>query len=97
MAKKSIISSYVKNITIFDNYISLTAVWIRMVEAGGVEPPSGKPTTKVSPGADRSLKFAADPSTDELALGYLDNLSTNLRELIDERPGLFDARPGLPG
>jgi hypothetical protein len=67
-----------------------------LVEAGGVEPPSEKLITKASPGSDRSLDFAADPSTDGLALGYLDQLSINLRELIDERLGLFDARPDLP-
>jgi hypothetical protein len=68
-----------------------------MVEAGGVEPPSEKSITKASPGADRSLNFTAGPSTDGLTFGYLDRLSINLRELIDERPGLFDARPDLPG
>jgi hypothetical protein len=36
-------------------------------------------------------------STDELKLSYLDDLSISLRELTDERPGLFDARPDLPG
>ncbi len=68
-----------------------------LVEAGGVEPPSEKVTTATSPGADRSLDFAAASSTDELGLGYRDDLSVSLRELADERPGLFDARPGLPG
>jgi len=53
--------------------------------------------TKASPGADRTLSFAATPSTDGLGFGYRDKLSINLRELVDERPGLFDARPGLPG
>jgi hypothetical protein len=67
------------------------------VEAGGVEPPSEKSTTKASPGSDRNLNFAAGPSTDGLTFDYLDQLSINLRELIDERPGLFDARPDLPG
>ena len=43
-----------------------------VVEAGGVEPPSEKSTTKASPGADRNLDFALLPSTDELQLGYLD-------------------------
>ena len=68
-----------------------------MVEAGGVEPPSEKATTKASPGADRNLNFAAAPSTDELSFDYLDDLSFSLRELAEERPGLFDARPDLPG
>jgi hypothetical protein len=68
-----------------------------MVEAGGVEPPSEKSTTKASPGADRNLDLAAGPSTDGLTFGDLDWLSTNLRELVDEHPGLFDARPDLPG
>jgi hypothetical protein len=68
-----------------------------VVEAGGVEPPSEKSTTKASPGADRNLDFALLPSTDELQFGYLDKLSIDLRELTDERPGLFDARPDLPG
>ena len=67
------------------------------MEAGGVEPPSEKVTTDVSPGADRSLNFAAFSSTNELELGYLEKLSTNLRETIREHPGLFDARPNLPG
>ena len=67
------------------------------MEAGGVEPPSEKAATQASPGADRSLNFALLPSTDELQLSYRDNLSTSLRELTDERPGLFDARPDLPG
>jgi len=67
------------------------------VEAGGVEPPSEKAATKASPGADRNLDFALLPSTDELKLGYRDDLSISLRELADERPGLFDARPDLPG
>jgi hypothetical protein len=68
-----------------------------MVEAGGVEPPSEKVTTKTSPGSDCNLNFAFSPSTDKLAVSYLDNLSTVLRELNSERPGLFDARTGLPG
>jgi hypothetical protein len=68
-----------------------------MVEAGGVEPPSEKVKTEVAPGADRSLDFALQSSTDELKLSYLDDLSNSLRELTDERPGLFDARPDLPG
>jgi hypothetical protein len=68
-----------------------------LVEAGGVEPPSEKVTTKTSPGADRNLNFAATSSTDELSFGYLDDLSTILRELISERPDLFDARTGLSG
>ncbi len=67
------------------------------MEVGGVEPPSEKAATGTSPGADRNLNFAACSFTDELALGYLDNLSIHLRELMNERPGLFDARPGLPG
>jgi hypothetical protein len=37
------------------------------------------------------------PSTDELSFGYLDDLSTSLRELTSERPGLSYARTGLPG
>ena len=72
-------------------------VYLFLVEAGGVEPPSEKVTTGTSPGADRSLDFAASSSADELALGYLDDLSIRLRELANERPGFFDARPGLPG
>ena len=68
-----------------------------MVEAGGIEPPSEKMTTGVSPGADRILNFALAPSTDELSFGYLDDLSTGLRELTSEHPGLSDARTGLPG
>ena len=67
------------------------------MEAGGVEPPSEKVTTEASPGADRTLDFAAASSTDELGLGYLDDLSICLRELTNERPGLFDARSDLPG
>jgi hypothetical protein len=67
------------------------------VEAGGVEPPSEKVTAKTSPGADRNLNFAFFAFTDELESGYLDNLSTILRELISERPDLFDARTGLSG
>ena len=66
------------------------------MEAGGVEPPSEKVTTKTSPGADCNLNFASDSFTDELAFSYLDNLSTILRELNNERLGLFDARTGLP-
>lgn len=69
---------------------------IFLVEAGGVEPPSEKVTTKTSPGADCSLNFASGSSTDEPAVGYLDDLSTILRELNGERLGLFDARTGLP-
>lgn len=68
-----------------------------MVEAGGVEPPSEKIATEASPSADRNLDFASIPFTDELNFGYRDNLSSNLRELVAERPGLFDARPDLPG
>jgi len=68
-----------------------------LVEAGGIEPPSEKMTTGVSPGADRNLKFAYVPSTAELNFGYLDDLSTGLRELAGERPGLVDARTALPG
>lgn len=68
-----------------------------MVEAGGVEPPSEKVITEASPGADRSLNFAYFASTDRLETCYLDNLNINLRELIDVHPGLFDARPDLPG
>jgi hypothetical protein len=75
----------------------LAGAFLNLVEAGGVEPPSEKVTTGTSPGADRSLNFAAGPSTDELTLGYPDNLSIRLRELANERPGFFDARPGLPG
>lgn len=67
------------------------------MEAGGVEPPSEKVTTGTSPGADRTLDFASGPSADELAFGYLDDLSIRLRELTNERPDLFDARPGLSG
>ena len=67
------------------------------MEAGGVEPPSEKVTTEASPGADRSLNFAAASSTDELGFGYPDDLSIRLRELADERPDLFDAFPGLSG
>jgi len=67
------------------------------VEAGGVEPPSEKVKTKAAPGADRSLDFALQSSTDELKLSYLDDLSGSLRELVAKRPGLFDARPDLPG
>lgn len=67
------------------------------MEAGGVEPPSEKVATEASPGADCILNFAFDSSTDELAVGYRDNLSTSLRGLTDERPGFFDARPDLPG
>ncbi len=72
-------------------------MYLILVEAGGVEPPSEKVTTATSPGADRSLNLAAASSTDELGLGYLDDLSIRLRELTNERPGFFDARPGLPG
>ena len=68
-----------------------------MVEAGGIEPPSEKMTTGVSPGAVRILGFAMIPSTDKLDLGYLDDLSTSLRELAGEQPGLSDARTRLPG
>ena len=67
------------------------------MEAGGVEPPSEKATTEAAPGADRSLNFALQSSTDELKLSYLDDLSGSLRELAAKRPGLFDARPDLPG
>jgi len=76
---------------------TIFGLWIWMVEAGGVEPPSEKVITTTSPGADRNLNFAAGSSTDELALGYPDNLSIRLRELANERPDLFDARPGLSG
>ena len=68
-----------------------------MVEAGGIEPPSEKMTTGVSPGADRNLVLATTPSTDKLSIGDLDHLSTNLRELTSEHPGLSDARARLPG
>jgi len=68
-----------------------------MVEAGGVEPPSEKVTTAASPSADRNLNFAFASSTDKLSVSYLDDLSISLRELTNERPGLFDARPDLPG
>jgi hypothetical protein len=70
---------------------------LNLVEAGGVEPPSEKVTTEASPSADRNLNFAAASSTDGLGLGYLDDLNSYLRELVGEHPGLFDARPGLPG
>jgi hypothetical protein len=68
-----------------------------MVEAGGVEPPSEKVFKEASPSADRNLSFACFTSTDGLETCYRDRLSTNLRELVNERPGLFDARPDLPG
>lgn len=68
-----------------------------MVEAGGVEPPSEKALTEASPGADCNLNFTFGSSADELAVSYLDDLSASLRELTGERPGLFDARPDLPG
>lgn len=68
-----------------------------LVEAGGIEPPSEKMTTGVSPGAVRTLVFTVIPSTDKLDLGYLDDLSTSLRELASEQPGLSDARTRLPG
>ena len=67
------------------------------MEAGGVEPPSEKPTTETSPCADRNLNLAALPFADELEFSYLDDLSGSLRELAAKRPGLFDARPNLPG
>ena len=67
------------------------------MEAGGIEPPSEKMTTGVSPGADRSLNFTFVPSTAELNIGYLDDLSTGFRELTGEHPGLIDARTALPG
>lgn len=68
-----------------------------LVEAGGIEPPSEKMMTGVSPGAVRIFDFTMFPSTDKLEYGYLDVLSTDLRELAGEQPGLSDARTRLPG
>jgi len=64
-----------------------------MVEAGGVEPPSEKVTTVVSPGAVRNWSFASTSFTDKLSISYLDKLSADLRELTSEQPGLMTPAP----
>jgi len=68
-----------------------------MVEARGVEPLSEKMLCTVSPSAAGVLNFASEASPGKVFVSYLDNLSYCLRELTVERPGLSDARTGLPG
>jgi len=53
----------------------------RLVEAGGVEPPSEKATTETSPGAARALCLAAVAPSGRVYLGHLDCLRLGLREL----------------
>lgn len=76
---------------------ALLKIGILGMETPGVEPGSEKANQGASTSVSCNLEFAQTTRTRTLSPCYLDNLSGNLRELIPEHPGLFDALALLPG